>query len=113
MRKTVSAYFDALATRDVRTACSLVSPAFRRELVAFARRAYPDLDSRECEAIARRIAEANSDRLVGLQRDVPVGSVEIDGELATADLGPGQVATLRRIEGEWLIERLDFSGATG
>ena len=40
-------------------------------------------------------------------------SVEVDGTRATAALGPGQVASLARIDGEWLIEKLDFSGATG
>ena len=113
MRETVSGYFDALAERDVGTACSLVSPAFREELASYSKRAYPDLDSRDCEVIAGRIVQTNGDRLVGLQRDVPVRSVDVDGERATARLGPGQVARLRRVDGDWLIERLDFRGATG
>ncbi len=113
MRETVSGYFDALAERDVRSACSLVSPAFREELANYSKRAYPDLDSRECEVIANRIVQTNGDRLVRLQGEVPVRSIEVDGERATAQLGPGQVASLRRIDGDWLIERLDFHGATG
>lgn len=112
VRETVNKYFTALADRDVRTACSLVSPVFREELANWAKTAHPDLCSRDCEVIARRIAQVNDDRLVGLQRDVSVNSVEIDGDTAKAALGAGQVATLRRVDGDWLVERLDFRGAT-
>ena len=113
VRETVSGYFVALSKRDFAGACARVSPAFETELVSYARRAFPDFASTDCEPIARRIAEANGDRLVGLQNQVEVRSAEVDGDSATAQLGPGQVATLEQIDGDWLIAKLDFTGATG
>lgn len=113
MRATVESYFAALADRDFATACSAVSSSFRKELAAWSVRNQPELGSRDCPTIARRIAQAADDRLVGLQRDVRVRSVEVDGERATARLGPGQMAALRLSDGDWQIDRLDFRGATG
>jgi len=113
VRETVGAYFTALSDRDFAEACERVSPDFKIRLVGFAERAYPDLDSNECVVIAERIATSGGDRLVGLQSRVRVRSVEAEEDRATAQLGPGQVAKLQRIEGDWLIDELDFSGATG
>ncbi|MCP9485905.1 MAG: hypothetical protein MSC30_08585 [Gaiellaceae bacterium MAG52_C11] len=45
------------------------------------------------------------------QNQVRVREIEVDGSGATARLGPGQKATLERLDGDWLIETLDFSGA--
>ncbi|MGI9111111.1 MAG: hypothetical protein ACR2GT_02740 [Gaiellaceae bacterium] len=111
VQSAVERYFVALSERDFATACELVTPSFRDALVAYAERAYPELGSDECVAIARRAARAGGERLVAAQNQVRVREVEVDGSAATARLGPGQVATLERIEGDWLIETLDFSGA--
>jgi len=111
VRTTVERYFVALSDRDFATACELVSPSFREDLVAYARRAYPELGSDECVAIARRAARAGGERMVAAQNQVHVREVDVYGSEATAGLGPGQLATLERIEGDWLIETLDFSGA--
>jgi hypothetical protein len=113
VRDTVSGYFTSLSSRDFPAACSALSPSFRRELAAYAVRAFPDLGSTECEPIASRIAAANGERAVELQRRVRVGEVSLDGDRATARLGPGQSAELRRVDGAWLIDAIDFSGATG
>lgn len=113
VRDTVRAYFTALADRNFAEACDRVSPDFKVRLVGFAERAYPDLDSTECVPIARRIATAGGGQLVGLQRQVRARSVVVEGDRARAQLGPGQVATLRRIEGDWLIDELDFSATNG
>jgi hypothetical protein len=113
VRETVSGYFTALSSRDFAAACSALSPSFRRELTTYAARAFPDLGSPGCEPIAARIAAANGERAVELQRRVRVGEVALDGDRATARLGPGQTAELRRIDGAWLIDTIDFSGATG
>jgi hypothetical protein len=112
VRETVGAYFTALADRNFAEACDRVSPDFKVGLAGFAKRAYPDLDSTECVPIARRIATAGGGRLVGLQRKVRVRSVEVEEDRARAQLGPGQVAVLRRIEGDWLIDELDFSATS-
>lgn len=104
-------YFVALSERDFATACELVSPNFRAELVAFAERAYPDLGSDECVAIAQRAAQAGGETLVAAQSQVRVAEVTVDGSEATARLGPGQTASLERIDGTWLIETLDFAAA--
>ena len=109
----VESYFVALSERDFTAACGLVSPSFRAGLVKYAERAYPDLGSGECVAIAQRAAQAGGETLVTAQRQVRVREVVVDGSEATARLGPGQVATLERIDGEWLIVRLDFRGARG
>lgn len=113
VRTNVEKYFAALAQRDFPDACARVSPAFESALAAWSRRAFPELASRDCEVIARRIARGSGDRLVGLQDQVRVRSAQVEGDRATARLGPGQTASLRKIGDEWLIERLDFSGATG
>ena len=113
VRKTLNTYFGALSDRDFATACAQVSPSFEETLARFAERSFPDLATTECEPIATRIAEVNGDRLVGLQDRVRVRSVEVDGDRATAGLGPGQSARLARDDEDWLIDELDFSGATG
>ncbi len=99
MRETVQGYSTALSERDYGVASAALSQSFREGLVEFASRSFPELDSNECEAIAARIAAANGDRLVGLQGRVRVGAVEVDGDAATAQLGPGQTATLREVDG--------------
>ncbi len=113
MRDTVDAYFAALAQRDFRTACSKVSPEFESALARFAERSLPELEKTDCLSIARELAASRDQRLVGLQSRVRVQSVEVDGDRSTARLGPGQLATLERVDGDWLIAKLDFSGATG
>ncbi|MDQ3067156.1 MAG: hypothetical protein M3R12_08425 [Actinomycetota bacterium] len=109
----VTTYFTALSARDFETACSSVTPLFRTNLAAYAATAFPDLDSRQCAVIAARIAETNGEEAVELQRRVRVLDVAVDGENATARLGPGQTASLRRVDDSWLIDELDFSGAVG
>lgn len=113
MRETVDAYFAALAQRDFETACANVSPAFKSALARFAERSLPELEKTDCSSIARKLAASRDERLLGLQSKVRVRSVEVDGDYATAQLGPGQVATLEQIDGDWLVAKLDFSGATG
>jgi len=81
--------------------------------VRFAEKTFPDLKATDCVAIAGAISATRDARIIALQSRVRVSSVEVDGDEATAQLGPGQVATLEQIDGEWLIAKLDFSGATG
>lgn len=107
----VQTYFTALADRDFVLACSAVTTDFRRRLADYSATAFPELGSSDCPAIAARIAEANGDELVGLQRRVRVSKVDVDGDTALATFGPGQTAALVGLDDAWLIDRLEFDGA--
>lgn len=109
----VERYFDALGARDFAEACDLAHPDLRQTFVRFGAERL-ELQRASCEAVLERLADVNGDRLVRLQGEVEVESVEIDEDTARMQLSTeGQAATARRMGSGWRVSELDFSGATG
>lgn len=107
---TVEGYFDDLSARDWRGACEALAPSYLEEVTAFAQRAYPGLRDRSCTAVLARTAQDADGRLVGAQGRLEVGEVTVDGDRATAGIGPERLARLERRDGAWRITALDLGG---
>ena len=103
-------YLRGVADADYERACALLSPGVKRDLAAFARDHFPELDAEDCAAVVERLLlDADHDQLRRLLEDVHVGKIAIDGDRATVELEGGDPPRLRKIDGSWKISRLSIS----
>jgi hypothetical protein len=99
--QTVVTYFNAIADRDYATACAQLSPEAQEDVANLAQA------PGGCEETLTAAFAAYRDQDLATLRDVPVTSVTITGDTATAEIEGGRKPVpLTRSDGSWLISEL-------
>lgn len=107
----VETYLAALADADGERACDQFSGEYKREFLASYMEGFPEMEATTCEEVVVKVSAMLGVDEVAMLRDAEASAV-VDGEQATVTIiGGTNKATVRRVDGRWLIvDGLNYAG---
>jgi hypothetical protein len=99
----VESYLAALADADGERACEQLSGEYKREFLASYMEGFPEIRATTCEDVVAKVSAMLGVDELQMLREAEAHA-EVDGDRATVTIAGGtNTATVRRIDGRWLI----------